>query len=155
MFTPTRTMAEWVSFRDHLPSGVSVTTCKVYTTVSTKNCNPSNLTYNNGQTWCSNGNVWISVQCPAGYHYYSRVATPFFPGVGNCMGNNVAVNAKINSEWATGNGYQVDFDAYNTTAVEHPTLPWYIWDRSGNNLNWIAVDYLCGGGSLTITCESN
>lgn len=29
MFIPTRTLAEWVSFRDHLPSGMSIATCTI------------------------------------------------------------------------------------------------------------------------------
>ncbi len=30
MFAPTRTMTEWVSFRDHLPSGVNISGCSTY-----------------------------------------------------------------------------------------------------------------------------
>ena len=49
MFTPTRTMAEWVSFRDHLLSWVSMGTC----IAQYPWCDTPDITLANGQVWAA------------------------------------------------------------------------------------------------------
>ncbi len=86
---PTRTMNEWVSFRDHIPSGVTINSC---------------LTPINGWWSAWSGLSACSVSCGGGTQSQSRVCNNPAPANGwaNCVGSttqSLSCNTQICPGW--------------------------------------------------------